>query len=297
MVLARLAAKQHGRVARWQIYPRWLSADQIRNRLASGHLHEIHRGVYAVGYPGGDRLGRWMGAILAGEPGALLSHRSAAALYGTINDRERTHVTTATKRRNRDGIVFPCSAVPADERAVVEGIPSTSISRTLLDLAGSEGQQAFGRACREAAFKRLTAKMGLPRLCTRYEGRRGTRIVIDAFRRGTVPAVHTKSELEDIFLELLIADGSVPLPAINTLIQVAGEDLEVDCAWPERRLVIELDGGRAHELPDRFEEDRRRDRLLIAAGWRVVRFTYWDVTTRPERTLAEVRRQLGLPAA
>lgn len=138
-VIADLARVQHGVVSRAQLEAGSLSADQVNGRIASGLLHRAHRGVFAVGHPVLSPRGTWLAAVLACGPGALLSHRSAAALHGLLRARGPSHVT-ATKGRRRHGRhlrLHSCRAFPDSDRTVVDRIPVASIPRTLLDLAAT----------------------------------------------------------------------------------------------------------------------------------------------------------------
>lgn len=289
-MLAELGERQHGRVGAGRS-TRSANRAEITHRLQTGHIHEVTRGVYAIGQAKWTRLGQLMASVLAGGPGALLGGWSSAAITGVLPHRDAVHIVTPNKRRNRDGIIFHRSEVPPDERDVAEDIPCTSISRTLLDVAAHHGPNAFGRAAREAEFRRLTDTVGLPGLCQRYPGRRGVGIAREALKAG-IPAAHHRSELEIIFSDLLVAER-LPQPAVNTLIHVPGESFEVDISWPGERLVVELDGREGHDTDSAFEEDRRRDRILQKAGWRVIRFTWNDLTLRPQQSTAELCHFLG----
>jgi predicted transcriptional regulator of viral defense system len=134
--IAELAERQHGVVARRQLERLGASRRAIETRLRSGRLHRLHAGVYAVGHRVLSREGRWMAAVLFCGSGAVLSHRSAAALWGIRDHSGRAiEVTVARKSRSRAGIERHYSVLPADEITVERGIPVTSVPRTIFDLA------------------------------------------------------------------------------------------------------------------------------------------------------------------
>jgi len=160
-----LAERQHGVVARRQLA---LSAAAVKHALATGRLHEIHRGVYAVGHRRLTQRGRWMAAVLAGGPGAVLSHRSAAALHG-IRRSDAVEVTVAGRRR-RPGICMHRARLEPDEITVCDGIPCTTVARTLLDLAAVLPPHAVESAMNEAEYLRLTDRVPLADLVERYPG-------------------------------------------------------------------------------------------------------------------------------
>jgi len=174
--IASLAAAQHGVVAREQLAALGLGRGVIDSRVSRGRLHPVHRGVYAVGHPRLSRHGHWLAAVLASGPGAVLSHRSAAALWG-IRDTARAdiEVIVARQRRRRRGIQPHHIVLPSDEVTIERGIPVTTPARTLLDLAEQLAPQRLERAVHEAEYRRLTTPLPLDALLTRHQGRRGQR--------------------------------------------------------------------------------------------------------------------------
>lgn len=273
-LIARLAARQHGVVARRQLVALGLGARAIDRRIARGRLHPLHRGVYAVGHRVVSQRGRWMAAVLATGEGAVLSHRSAAALWDIRPSEGRIELTAPWARRARQGLLLHRAVLPADEVTTHEGIPTTTPARTLLDLAAVVDGHALQRALNEAEVRRLS---GPHALLIRHPTKRGT-----AALRALAPQPHTRSDLEARFATFL-SDRRFPTPLTNTLI----EGIEVDAAWPDRRLIVELDSYEFHRTRQAFENDRRRDRRLTAAGWRVMRVTWRDLD-EPGRLAAEL---------
>jgi len=284
-VIAALAERQHGVVARRQLVALGLSRREIERRIEQGRLHLLHAGVYAVGHRVLSPHGRWMAAVLAAGPDAVLSHRSAAALWGLrATSRTRIEVTAPRDLRPRKGLHPHCAVLPDDERTVHEGIPVTTPARTLLDLAAVIDRQALDRALNEAEVLRLSSPATFLERYPRKRGTKNLRTLLTS-RRSTP----TRSELEDRFLTF-VDDHGLPSPETNTII----EGYEVDAAWREAGLIVELDGYATHGTRRAFERDRVRDRRLTTAGWRVIRLT-WQQLAQGEALAQELRTLLNQP--
>jgi predicted transcriptional regulator of viral defense system len=133
--LAALAARQFGVVSRLQLLAAGFSDRAIRRRLEAKRLHRIYAGVYAVGHPRVCREGRWLAAVLACGEGAVLSHRSAAALWGIRDYDGRIEVTARHAHRRGSLLVARRSSLERDEITAHRGIPATTVERTLVDLS------------------------------------------------------------------------------------------------------------------------------------------------------------------
>jgi very-short-patch-repair endonuclease len=290
--VAALADRQLGVISRIQLLELGLSGRAIMRRLERGQLHPLHRGVYAVGHRVVSGRGRWMAAVLAAGPGAVLSHRSAAALWdmraGGLN---RLEVTTPRERR-RPGIEVHRACLAPDEVTEVDGIPVTTVGRTLLDLAAVLPHAQIGRAIDRAEALQLTDVLPLDALLERHRGQRGTAALRERLERGIKPAL-TRSELEDRFLAFLDAHG-LPRPEVNSHLQLGDRFIEADFLWREQRLIVELDGHETHGTRAAFERDRERDRILQAHGWRVVRITWRQLHDDPGTIAADLLRLLGI---
>lgn len=289
--LARLAAAQHGVVARRQLLAAGIAPSMIKTRAASGRLIRLHHGVYAVGHARLTRHGHWMAAVLAAGPGALLSHRDAAALHGLRppGDHRRTHVTTPARAASTPKLQLHRTTVldPRRDATTVAGIPVTAVARTLVDLAGIVSQEQLAKALEEAERRCTLDVRAIEGVLRRTSARRGRghaamRATLE--RLATTARQLTRSPLEDAFLRLLDAHG-LPRPATNRWIG----DMEVDACWPEHRVATELDGGRAHMTRSAFVRDRERSNALQTRGWIVLRFTHGQVVREPgavARTIA-----------
>jgi Protein of unknown function (DUF559) len=230
-----------------------------------------------------------MAAVLACGQGALLSHRSAAALWGIRPTRHRLiDVTTPRRRRPRKGIALHLvRELNPKDCAVVEGIPITTVARTLLDLAEVVREDGLVRAVEQAEQMRLFDLRTVEELIGRSRGRRGTsslRSVLSVYH--DQPQV-TRSELERRFLRLC-GDAGLPTPATNFWI----EGQEVDALWAVEGLVVELDGRSFHQTRAAFERDRIRDTALQRAGYRVLRVTRRRIESDPAGVIEDVRSLL-----
>jgi len=235
-----------------------------------------------------------MAAVLAVGDEAVLSHRDAAALHGLRppGDHARWEVTTTARAGSTDRIrVFRTIALDARDTAAVEGIPVTSVARTLVDLAGTLPREQLAKALNEAERRRvfdLRAVEHAMRACARRNGRGHAELRRALAQLAAVGAQVTRSELEDRFVALLDAHD-LPRPATNYGI----EGMDVDACWPEQRLVVELDGWNAHHTRQAFQDDRERGNVLELAGWTLLRFTWADVTGRSDDAAARVGRALA----
>lgn len=289
--VATLAEQQHGVVARRQLIAAGLGSNAVDNGLRAGRLHRLHPGVYAVGHRVVSRNGYRMAAVLACGANAVLSHRSAAALWGIATFSGAIEVTTPRDVRSRGPIRRHCAHLSPDEATVRDGIPVTSVHRTIFDYAGLSSIDRLETAMREAEYRRLWDRVSLPVLLARHPGHRGNANLRLCLERlgGTVG--FTRSDLEELFLPFLDRFG-LPRPHLNARLQVAGEWIEVDCLWREPRLAVELDSRSAHETRSAFEADRNRDRRLQADDWRVVRITWRQLHDEPERIARDLARLL-----
>jgi very-short-patch-repair endonuclease len=287
-----LARHQHGVVSKGQLHELGFGRTGIESRLRRGTLLPIHRGVYAVGHRKLTVEGRWMAAVLACGRGAVLSHRSAGQLWGLIpRGNAAPEVTRPRAFRARPGIRGHQASLPADEIDEVDGIPVTSVSRTLLDLASLLSERRLEKALNEAEVRQLTSARSLPDLLARYPRRRGASMLRAILREHGEALGVTRNDFEEDFLAL-VDRHDLPRPRLNADLAVAGRLFEVDCLWPAQRLVVELDGRAAHGTARAFESDRERDRLLVADGWRAIRVTWRQLRDDGPAIAAELRAML-----
>ncbi len=291
--VAELAERQHGAVARRQLLELGLGSRAIDHRVAVGRLHPVHAGVYLVGHRLRSARTRWMAAVLACGPGALLSHRPAADVWHLLpTDSARIHVVADRSTRGPAGIVVHrIRRLHIEDRAERDGIPVTSVARTLLDLAGVVRRRQLERAVETAERHGLFDLHAMERLLASGRGRRGVRMLRSVLRDYREPPF-TRSELERMFIALCRGAG-LPPPVTN--LWVAGG--EADATWPDHRLVVELDSRGYHATRAAFERDRRRDTDLQLAGYRVLRVTHRRLEQEPADVAAAVGRLLGVPSS
>ena len=287
--VAELAATQWGVVSVDDLLNACgLSRDAVATRVRQGHLHPVHRGVYAVGHPNPPRDGRFLAAVLACGPTAVLSHLSAAAVHGffTWDDRYPAVTIRSVAGRRHAGIRVHRTAT-LDHADVVRHhkLPLTSPARTLIDLAAQLNATALRRAVRQAQSLGLTTNQQLLATLERLGPRRGARRLTALLAAGRAP---TRSQLEDIVLDLILSGGFAH-PDVNRPLQLAGRRVIPDFRWPAARLVVEADGAAWHDNRLAREEDAERQSLLEAHGERVLRITWREAITARARTLAGSR--------
>jgi very-short-patch-repair endonuclease len=235
-----------------------------------------------------------MAAVLASGPDAVLSHWSAAALWMIRpSSRTRIDVTVAHRSRSSKLIRRHISQVPGDERMVEEGIPVTSVPRTIFDLAATEDVDMVKELLREAEYRQLWDRLSLPDLINRYPGRRGVRKVQIALERlKEEPVGRKRSPLEKRFAPFL-RHHRLPLPRFNDWIDLGEKRYRVDCHWPGTGQIVELDGWDGHSTRSAFREDRTRDRRLRVAGYAVTRITWNQLDDEPKAIAADLRALLS----
>ena len=289
--VAQGAGAQHGVAGIAQLRAAGLRDAAIARRVAGARLHRVHRGVYAVGHLGLTRHGEWLAAVLASGPGAVLSQASAAALWELRPDTtRRVHVTVPS----RAGRVGPAVVAlhrprrfPYEDVTVHRGIPVTTPSRVLFDVAAGLPRHELARAVEQADVRGLLDLERLGELVAGARGRRGVPRLRQVLAELAQPTT-TRSDLEARLL-LACADAGLPRPEVNT--RLAG--YEVDFLWRAARLVVETDGRATHATRAAFERDRARDAALQVAGYRVVRFTYRQVVADTPYVVATIRALLA----
>lgn len=296
--IAGIAGRQHGIVTRRQLLALGLKPADIGYRMRIGRLSSVHprRGVYAVGHIALSLAGRRFAAVAAGGSGSFASYRGAAAVLSVLPPRAAFDVTSPGAPRPLAGVRFHRAWVPADERTVVDGIPTTGLARTLLDLAAVEGRETLERALREAHYLRLTDRLSLSDLIERYAGRPGTAVARAVLAAGAYAKGRHRSPLEDAFSKFC-RTRNVELPETNAWLQIEGRWFEVDCLWRRERVALELDGRVAHDNEESFESDRERDLILMAAGWITGRITSRQLEIAPDALECRIRAALTRGAA
>ena len=278
-LIANLAERQHGVVEHGQLIALGLSDSAIAWRVTVGRLHRLHVGVYAVGHRKLSAAGRRLAAVLACGRGALISHQTAADLWNIRPSASpRIHVTVPTTAgRRRPGIaVHRSRSLGPEHVSEVDGIPVTSVSRTLSDLARTLDAASLRKTIERANRLRLLDVASLPRTPRLEQALRAAHLG------------HVDSDLESDFLALCRSHG-IPMPETQAL--VAGH--RVDFLWRQERVVVETDGWEYHSRRREFRDDRRRDAELTLLGYAPLRFTYDDVHQDAEKTASSVMALLA----
>lgn len=292
--IARVAARQHGVVTRGQLREAGLTRDAIDERVRTGRLRVLHRGVYMpwplVGALTPPRH-REMAAILACGRGAVVSHESASSLWDITRPAGATaavEVTLVGGQCRRPGIrAHRVHELAEEDIATVDAIPATAPARTIVDLAARLRPRALEQAVARAGRLELTDADELSATLDRLGRRRGAgrlRAII-----GGSGVALTRSAAEERLLAL-VRRGGLPAPAVNAPLG----PYEVDFLWRDAGVALEVDGFAYHSSRRSFERDRRRDVELAAGGVQVLRVTWRQLADEPHAVLVRLARTLAL---
>jgi hypothetical protein len=285
-----LATWPHGVVSRSELLAAGMNGNAIDHRRRNGRLFTVYRGVYAVGRPEVSIWGRRRAIVLACGAGAVLSHRSAAGAWGLRPDGGPAWgVTVPTGRRPRAPVVAYRKRLDPRDTTVLEGVPITTVARTLFDLSSVIPVHQERRAIERAVELDLFHLPDLEDVLRRQQGRRGTPALgalLADFRRHGV--THTRSDLEAAFLQLCLEYG-LPRPSINHY----ADGREPDATWPGSDLIVEIDSWRYHRSRQAFGADRAKDREALRRRRRTARFTDVEISDAPATVAAELRALLA----
>jgi len=262
---------------------------------ASRRLHDVHRGVYAVGHRLLSARGHWLAAVLASGPDALLRHRSCAALTNIRRTSLSYVEVIVPARRGRIAGVraYIRPDLAPQDRHRIDGIPCTSLARTLLDLATVLPRRGVEHACDEAEVQEVFDLRAIEDVLERSRGCHGAPLLRAVLREHAIGTTLTRFELEARAFALLDRAG-VRRPEVNVKVVCrAGFAPEVDFLWRRERLVLETDGGRFHSTPRQIDRDRYKEAELVCAGYRVLRATWRQVQREPGQVARMVRTALA----
>lgn len=279
LAVARLAANAEGVVDLDDLRGCGLSPRSIAYRAKTGRLHRIHEGVFAVGHPNVSQKGLFIAAVKACKPDAALSHRAEAARAGfrqwTGGDIEVTIPGTATQAHS--GIhVHRSSLMTREDQMVRDGIVVTNPVWTIVALAAVLQPEELRRALREALGLKLVSIRSILALLERLGPVRGCRNL----RSILAQALPTRSELEEVVYDLIVAGGFVP-PEVNEPLRLEGRIVIPDFRWPKQKLIVEADGARWHDNALARADDAERQALLERHGETVLRVRWDEATARP----------------
>jgi very-short-patch-repair endonuclease len=274
--MAGLAARQHGYVTRQQLLALGLGPEAIKYRLRTGRLHRIYPGVYAVGHSRLHPVDRSMAAVLACGRGAVLSHASAASLWGFFRRWEQPfEVTIVGDRRPKAIRVHYCRLARADKTHQL-GVPVTSPGRTVIDSASRVRNPI--RLVNDALHSPWLTESQLIEAIERHPRASLVRAIVLG-----QPGV-TRSELEDRFVAFC-QKHRLPQPEINAVV----DGREVDAFFREERVIVELDSYAFHSDRTTFERDRQKDAEAAAKGLTTVRLTDERMRREPDQEAARLR--------
>ncbi len=289
--LSALLKRQHGVVAKQQLRNLGLSDDSVDRRVRQGRLLRIQRGVYTVGHDDLADKGRWLAAVLASGHGAVLSHRSAAALWGLWRPSFVSEVTVprnGNRRGSRRALkVHRSTRLSYADVTRRHGIPVTKPARTLLDLAEVVDRRPLERTLDESHRLRLCTEAQLRAVVARTPGRIGAARLAAVLDEHELGSTATENDFEELLLAIC-DEHRIPRPQCQQPLM----GYRVDFLWREQRVVVETDGRAWHTTGGAFESDRVRDAELGDAGWTVRRFTWLQLTSRREWVAGRVKTAL-----
>jgi putative AbiEi antitoxin of type IV toxin-antitoxin system len=279
-----MAANAHGVVTRAQLLRAGVTRAEFEQRVRTGALIRVHRGVFRVGHCAPSLEARYMAAVMACGEGAVLSGRAAGHFLYLLRGSAPPPEVTAPTYLRVHGLTTRRSQLGNGDKTTWRGIPVTTVPRTLVDLAAYLPTDSLARACHEAGVRHRTTPSMVEAVLARRPNTPGA-AKLRRILRGDVHV--TLSKLERRFLGLL-REGGLPLPQTNR--RAGGR--RVDCRWPEYRLTVELDSYRYHHSRHAWEQDRRREREARARGDEFRRYTYGDVFEHRNFMLEELRALL-----
>jgi predicted transcriptional regulator of viral defense system len=295
--IAALASEQHGVLALGQLRDLGLGGAAVRKRAAHGRLHRLHRGVYSLPPP--KLLGRegwWTAAVIAAGPGAVLSHRNAAALHRLLgSNRVNIEVTVAGRsRRDCPGIeIHRSTTLTAADTTLVDNIPCTTVARTLLDLAEVINRRRHERAFDQAEIEGVLDMLAIDDQLRRNPTRPATRKVISLLEEHYIGSTPTESEIEEGFLALC-RRCALPAPEVQQWLYFpdGGLPIRVDFLWRQQRVVVETDGDKYHGTPQAGRRDSRKDQRLTVHGFKPIRTGWRQIFRQPAELEATLRALL-----
>jgi hypothetical protein len=272
-----------------------LDGHAVARRVRAGRLHRLYRGVYAVGHRGLTLRGRFRAAVLACGEGAVLSHFAAAAFwrFWTWEERRIDVTVLSGGARDIDGVRVHRSRSLQRDVLVRDDLRVATPARTLLDLAAVLPEKGLRSIVRRAEAQRAVSIRQILELLDRSPGHHGATRLRTVIADGPAP---TRTDLEDLLLDLLDT-GNVERPEINAPLRYGTQTIVPDFLWRAQRVAIEADSVTWHDHKLTREHDAYKQAQLEAAGLRVLRITWAQISGSPQQTLARIRAALGLSAA
>lgn len=287
--IAKIARRQDNVITREQLLSVGLGRGAIEHRVKGGTMQRIHKSVFLIGPAPPTPMARARAAALACGDGAVVSHRTAAELYGLLpKTAGDVDVTVAARNPGaRPGIrLHRVAGIGPGEAVSMRGMAITSAARTICDIAATELSREVEHALQEALYREVITEASVADVIAREPHRRGAPVIRALLDDTSL----TRSERERTLLRLIKA-AHLPKPVTN--VRVHG--YLVDALWPSHGLVLEFDGWGAHGHRLAFERDRKRDQILVAAGFRVIRVTDHQLKNEPIAVAARIAQALRDP--
>jgi very-short-patch-repair endonuclease len=265
--IARIAGRQDNVISGEQLLTAGLGRGAIAHRVKTGVWQWLHRNIYLLGPAPPSPMARARAAAMACGAGAVVSHRSAAEMFGLLpQNGGDVHVTVAGRNvAPRDGVRrHRVSAFARGEVTKMRGIPLTSVARTICDLAATELFRVVEAAFQEALYRDIVSPDRLAQVLAREPRRKGAPVIRALLEDPRM----TRSERERALVRL-IDQAQLPRPLTNVRLH----GYLADAYWPAEGLVIEFDGWQGHGHRNAFERDRKRDQVMLANGLRPMRVT------------------------
>ncbi len=284
--IARVGGRQDNVITLEQLLDAGLGTDAVAHRVRARTMQRLHRGVFLLGAAPPTQMARARAAVFACGDGAVVSHRSAAEMFGLLAQSDaEVDVTVVGRnpgvhpgiRRHRP------KHLARHDVTNMRGIRVTSVARTIVDLAATESARDTERAFQEALYRRLLTPAALAAVLKREPRRKGAPVIRALLEDPRM----TRSERERTLLRLL---DRAQLPRPLTNVRLHG--YLVDAYWPEQRLVLEFDGWQAHGHRQAFEGDRKRDQVMLAHRLRSMRVTDRQLTQEPVALVARIAQAL-----
>lgn len=284
--IARIAGRQDNVIALGQLLDAGLGHDAVAYRVTARLMQRLHRGVFLLGAAPPTQMARARAAVLACGEGAVVSHRSAAEMFGLLPaSDEGVDVTVVGRNPGFHGGIrlHRPRALARHEVTSMRGIPLTSVARAICDMAATEPANEVEHAYQEALYRRIVTDGQIAGVVKREPNRRGAPLI----RALLANPGMTRSEKERALLRL-VAQAQLPKPLTNVRLH----GYLVDAYWPENGLVVEFDGWPAHGHRRAFESNRKRDQVLLAHGVRVMRVTGRHLQHEPVALAARIAQAL-----
>jgi very-short-patch-repair endonuclease len=284
--IARIAGRQDNVIDRDALLAASLTRGAIAYRVRAGRMRQQHRGVYLIGPAPPTPMARARAAALACGDDAVVSHRSAAGLYGLLPEiADDVDITVARRNPGVHPGIRPhrVAELASSDATVMKGLKITTVARTICDLAATESARDTELAFQDALYRRVLTPRTVQAVLAREPTRRGAPIIRALIEDPRL----TRSDRERKILKL-IKEAQLPTPLTN--VRVHG--YLADLYWPSHGLVLEFDGWDAHGHRLAFESNRKRDQVMVAAGLRVLRVTDRHLVHEPIALTARIAQAL-----